>query len=85
MNILIAGRIQTLCSRFYCHASIRKEKNGVQGGKGTSQMIIVVFMLIVMVIMDDDVVRDWAPPKSFCRKSYDMWCQPKWWNTAPRI
>ena len=42
-------------------------------------MMIVVFMLIVMVIMDDDVVRDWAPPKSFCRESYDMWCQPKWW------
>ena len=51
-------------------------------------MMIVVFMLIVMVIMDDDVVRDWAPPKSFCRESYDMWCQPKWWwggSTAPRI
>ena len=49
-----------------------------KGGKGASQMMIVAFMLIVMVIMDDDVVRDWAPPKSFCRESYDMWCQPKW-------
>ena len=75
MNILSAGRMQ-------------KGKKWGPGGKGSSQMMIVVFMLIVMVIMDDDVVRDWAPPKSFCRESYDMWCQPKWWwggSTAPRI